>query len=140
LGFRVDLTDLESLSSRRQPHRPATDEELDSFMAFLKKRAACKTPPLTFTFAYQNIGYEKTYTIHVKTYVIHVKTYVILMKTYVIYVKVYVIHVNTPHTPEEGAHGPSWPNGLIIIFIPQSIGSAFPFRFFSGYIFLRTYS
>jgi hypothetical protein len=26
-----------------------------------------------------------------------------------------VIAVNTSHTLEEGAHGPSWPNGLIII-------------------------
>jgi hypothetical protein len=25
--------------------------------------------------------------------------------------------MNTSHTPEEGAHSPSWPNGLIIIII-----------------------
>jgi hypothetical protein len=28
-----------------------------------------------------------------------------------------VVDVNTSHTPEEGAHSPSWPNGLIIIVI-----------------------
>jgi len=28
-----------------------------------------------------------------------------------------VIDVNTSRTPEEGAHSPSWPNGLIIIII-----------------------
>eukprot|EP00242_Pyramimonas_sp_CCMP2087_P013778 CAMPEP_0198204932 /NCGR_PEP_ID=MMETSP1445-20131203/8420_1 /TAXON_ID=36898 /ORGANISM="Pyramimonas sp., Strain CCMP2087" /LENGTH=140 /DNA_ID=CAMNT_0043877031 /DNA_START=180 /DNA_END=598 /DNA_ORIENTATION=- len=27
------------------------------------------------------------------------------------YVKTYVIDVSTSHTAEEGAHGPSWPNG-----------------------------
>jgi hypothetical protein len=33
-------------------------------------------------------------------------------------VKTYVIDVNTSITyPEEGAHGPSWPNGLIVIAI-----------------------
>ena len=32
-------------------------------------------------------------------------------------VKTYVIDVNTSHTPEEGAHSPSWPNKLIIIII-----------------------
>jgi hypothetical protein len=32
-------------------------------------------------------------------------------------VKTYAIDVNTSHTPEEGAHSPSWPNGLIIIVI-----------------------
>jgi hypothetical protein len=31
------------------------------------------------------------------------------------YVKTYAVDVNTSHTPEEGAHSPSWPNGLIII-------------------------
>jgi hypothetical protein len=29
----------------------------------------------------------------------------------------YVIDVKTSHTPEEGAHSPSWQNGLIIIII-----------------------
>jgi hypothetical protein len=33
------------------------------------------------------------------------------------YVNTYVIDVNTSHTPEEGAHGPSWPNRLIIIIV-----------------------
>jgi hypothetical protein len=28
-----------------------------------------------------------------------------------------VVDVNTSHTPEKGAHSPSWPNGLIIIVI-----------------------
>jgi hypothetical protein len=28
-------------------------------------------------------------------------------------VKSYVINVNPSRTPEEGAHSPSWPNGLI---------------------------
>jgi hypothetical protein len=32
-------------------------------------------------------------------------------------VKTYAIDVNTSHTPEEGAHSPSRPNGLIIIVI-----------------------
>jgi hypothetical protein len=33
-------------------------------------------------------------------------------------VKTYVVRdVNTSGTPEEGAHSPSWPNGLIIIII-----------------------
>jgi len=26
-----------------------------------------------------------------------------------------VVDVNTSHTPEDGAHSPSWPNGLTII-------------------------
>jgi hypothetical protein len=39
------------------------------------------------------------------------------------YVETYVIDVNTSHTPEEGAHSPSWPNGLVIIIsIKQSVG------------------
>jgi len=29
----------------------------------------------------------------------------------------YVIDVDTPRTPEVGAHSPSWPNRLIIIII-----------------------
>jgi len=33
------------------------------------------------------------------------------------YVKIYAIYVNTSRTPEEGAHSPSLPNGLIIIII-----------------------
>ena len=33
------------------------------------------------------------------------------------YVFTYVIDVNTSYTPEEGAHSPSWPNGLILIII-----------------------
>jgi hypothetical protein len=33
------------------------------------------------------------------------------------YVKTYVIDVDTSHTPEEGAHSPSWPNRVIIITI-----------------------
>jgi hypothetical protein len=28
-----------------------------------------------------------------------------------------VVDVDTYHTPEEGIHSPSWPNGLIIIII-----------------------
>jgi hypothetical protein len=32
-------------------------------------------------------------------------------------VKTYVIDVNASRTSEEGAHSPSWPNGLIIIII-----------------------
>jgi hypothetical protein len=32
-------------------------------------------------------------------------------------VKTDVIYVNTSHTPEEGAHIPSWPKGLIITII-----------------------
>jgi hypothetical protein len=32
-------------------------------------------------------------------------------------VKTYVIDVNTTHTPEEDAHGPRWPNGLVITII-----------------------
>jgi hypothetical protein len=31
--------------------------------------------------------------------------------------KKYMPDVNTSRTPEEGAHDPSWPNGLIIIVI-----------------------
>jgi hypothetical protein len=34
-----------------------------------------------------------------------------------IYVFTYVIDVKISHTPEEGVHGPSWPNGIIIIII-----------------------
>jgi hypothetical protein len=37
------------------------------------------------------------------------------------YVKTYVIDVNTAYTPEEGAHSPSWPNGLIISIITTSL-------------------
>jgi hypothetical protein len=33
------------------------------------------------------------------------------------YVKTCAIDVNTSRTPKEGAHSPSWPNGLIIITI-----------------------
>jgi hypothetical protein len=33
------------------------------------------------------------------------------------YVKTYVIDLSTSHTPLEGAHSPSWSNGLIIIII-----------------------
>jgi hypothetical protein len=33
------------------------------------------------------------------------------------YVKAYAIDVNTSHTPQEGAHSPSWPTGLILIII-----------------------
>jgi hypothetical protein len=33
------------------------------------------------------------------------------------YTKEYTIDVNTSRTPEERAHSPSWPNGLIIINI-----------------------
>jgi hypothetical protein len=29
----------------------------------------------------------------------------------------YMIDVNTSRTPEEGAHSPSWPNGLIVVII-----------------------
>jgi hypothetical protein len=29
----------------------------------------------------------------------------------------YAIDVTTSRTPEEGAHSPSWPNGLVIIII-----------------------
>jgi len=29
----------------------------------------------------------------------------------------HVIDVNTSHTPQEGAHSPTWPNGLIVIII-----------------------
>ena len=36
------------------------------------------------------------------------------------YVKTYAVDVNTSRTPEEGAHIPSWPNGLIIIIIYHS--------------------
>jgi len=32
-------------------------------------------------------------------------------------VKTYVIDVATSHTPEEGFHSPSWPNGLINIVV-----------------------
>jgi hypothetical protein len=32
-------------------------------------------------------------------------------------VKTYAVDVNTSRTPEEGAHSPSWPNGLVIIII-----------------------
>jgi hypothetical protein len=32
-------------------------------------------------------------------------------------VKTYAVDVNTLRTPEEGAHSPSWPNGLILIII-----------------------
>jgi hypothetical protein len=40
-------------------------------------------------------------------------------------VKTYVVRdVNTSGTPEEGAHSPSWPNGLIIIIIIIMISSA----------------
>ena len=41
------------------------------------------------------------------------------------YVKTYVVDVDTSHTPEEGAHSLSWPNGLIIIIIliEQNINS-----------------
>jgi hypothetical protein len=31
----------------------------------------------------------------------------------------YVIDVNTSHTPDEGAHSPSWPNELIVIIIKR---------------------
>jgi hypothetical protein len=33
------------------------------------------------------------------------------------YEKTYLINVNTSRTLEEGAHSPSWPNGIIIISI-----------------------
>jgi hypothetical protein len=33
------------------------------------------------------------------------------------YEKTYVVVVDTSHTSEEGAHSPSWPNGLIAIDI-----------------------
>jgi hypothetical protein len=33
------------------------------------------------------------------------------------HVKTYVIDVNTSRTFEDGAHSPSWPNGLIFIII-----------------------
>ena len=35
--------------------------------------------------------------------------------------KTYVIDENTSHTPEVGAHSPSWSNGLIIVIIIISI-------------------
>jgi hypothetical protein len=31
--------------------------------------------------------------------------------------KTYVIDVSTSRTPEEGAHSPSWPNGLVILLL-----------------------
>ena len=37
-----------------------------------------------------------------------------VLKTYVV---TFVIDVNMSHTPEKGAHNPSWPNGLIITII-----------------------
>jgi hypothetical protein len=40
-------------------------------------------------------------------------------------VKAYVIDVNTSHTPEEGAHSPSWPNGLIFIIRHANVQGTF---------------
>jgi hypothetical protein len=37
-------------------------------------------------------------------------------------VKTYAIDVNTSRTPEGGAHGPCWPNGLISIIINHGRG------------------
>jgi hypothetical protein len=34
-----------------------------------------------------------------------------------VYVKTFVIYVDMSCTPEEGAHIPSWPNGLIILLL-----------------------
>jgi hypothetical protein len=36
------------------------------------------------------------------------------------FVKIYLIEVNTLDTPDEGAHHPSWPNGLIIILFKKT--------------------
>jgi hypothetical protein len=33
------------------------------------------------------------------------------------YVKTYAIDVNASRAPEEGAHSPSWPNGLVSTII-----------------------
>jgi hypothetical protein len=33
------------------------------------------------------------------------------------YMKTYALDVKTSHTPEDGAHTPSWPNRLIIILV-----------------------
>jgi hypothetical protein len=37
------------------------------------------------------------------------------------YVKTYEVDVNTSRAPEEGGHSPSWPNGLLIIFMLVSV-------------------
>ena len=42
------------------------------------------------------------------------------MTPYSGYVKTDVTDVNTSHTPEEGAHTPNWPNGLVIVIIIPS--------------------
>jgi hypothetical protein len=34
-----------------------------------------------------------------------------------IYVFTYVVDMNTSHTPEEGAHSPSWPNAYYHHFV-----------------------
>jgi hypothetical protein len=31
------------------------------------------------------------------------------------------VSIDTPHTPEEGAHSPSWPNGLNLIIDPYTL-------------------
>jgi hypothetical protein len=45
------------------------------------------------------------------------------------YVKTYVVDVNTSHTPEEGAHSPTWPNGLVIINIIKFAKRAYYHRY-----------
>jgi hypothetical protein len=40
------------------------------------------------------------------------------------YVYTHVVDVNASHTPAEGAHSPSWPNGFIIIIFSIIIMSS----------------
>jgi hypothetical protein len=39
-----------------------------------------------------------------------------------LYVKKYAVDVNTSRTPEEGAHSPSWPNGLMMMMMISLFG------------------
>jgi hypothetical protein len=47
-------------------------------------------------------------------------------------VKTYVTDVNISHTREEGAHSPSWPNGLIIIINTSAVPTTHVDRFGSS--------